>query len=126
MRLAGRLVARDSRRGGRDHSCAKPIEERAWIIPARWAFHSFPGQTTPFDRGQAVLQHVWERCRRAKNWTRVIIATDDMRIAEAAFDWGAEVALTSPDIAAEPTASRRSRGRRRNSLTSSTSRATSR
>jgi 3-deoxy-manno-octulosonate cytidylyltransferase (CMP-KDO synthetase) len=26
----------------------------------------------------------------------VIIATDDMRIAEAAFDWGAEVALTSP------------------------------
>jgi len=25
----------------------------------------------------------------------VIIATDDMRIAEAAFDWGAEVALTS-------------------------------
>ena len=26
----------------------------------------------------------------------VIIATDDMRIGEAAFDWGAEVALTSP------------------------------
>jgi 3-deoxy-manno-octulosonate cytidylyltransferase (CMP-KDO synthetase) len=27
----------------------------------------------------------------------VIIATDDMRIARAAFDWGAEVALTSSD-----------------------------
>jgi 3-deoxy-manno-octulosonate cytidylyltransferase (CMP-KDO synthetase) len=26
----------------------------------------------------------------------VIIATDDMRIAKAAFDWGAEVAMTSP------------------------------
>ncbi len=33
---------------------------------------------------------------RAKNLDSVIIATDDMRIAEAAFDWGAEVALTSP------------------------------
>lgn len=32
---------------------------------------------------------------RAKNLDTVIIATDDMRIAEAAFDWGAEVALTS-------------------------------
>jgi 3-deoxy-manno-octulosonate cytidylyltransferase (CMP-KDO synthetase) len=26
----------------------------------------------------------------------VIIATDDMRVANAAFDWGAEIALTSP------------------------------
>ncbi len=31
-----------------------------------------------------------------EHWIRVIIATDDMRIANAAFDWGAEVALTSP------------------------------
>ena len=33
---------------------------------------------------------------RARNLDAVIIATDDMRIGEAAFDWGAEVALTSP------------------------------
>jgi 3-deoxy-manno-octulosonate cytidylyltransferase (CMP-KDO synthetase) len=33
---------------------------------------------------------------RAKSLASVIIATDDMRIAEAAFDWGAEVAMTSP------------------------------
>ena len=32
---------------------------------------------------------------RAKNLDLVIIATDDMRIAETAFKWGAEVALTS-------------------------------
>ena len=30
-----------------------------------------------------------------KNLDSVIIATDDMRIADAAFDWGAKVALTS-------------------------------
>jgi 3-deoxy-manno-octulosonate cytidylyltransferase (CMP-KDO synthetase) len=32
---------------------------------------------------------------RARNLDLVIIATDDMRIAESAFNWGAEVALTS-------------------------------
>jgi 3-deoxy-manno-octulosonate cytidylyltransferase (CMP-KDO synthetase) len=46
-----------------------------------------------------LLRHVWERCRRAKELERVIIATDDFRIAEAAFDWGAEVAMTSPNHA---------------------------
>jgi len=45
--------------------------------------------------GKPLLYHVWERCRRAKKLDALIIATDDMRIAEAAFDWGAEVALTS-------------------------------
>jgi len=38
---------------------------------------------------------VWERTLRAKALSQVIIATDDMRIAEAAFGFGAEVALTS-------------------------------
>jgi len=45
--------------------------------------------------GKPLLYHVWERCRRAEKLDALIIATDDMRIAEAAFDWGAEVALTS-------------------------------
>jgi 3-deoxy-manno-octulosonate cytidylyltransferase (CMP-KDO synthetase) len=42
-----------------------------------------------------LLRHVWERCCRARKIDTTIIATDDMRIAEAAFAWGAEVALTS-------------------------------
>jgi len=46
--------------------------------------------------GKPLLRHVWERCRRAKKLDSLIIATDDMRIANAAFDWGAEIALTSP------------------------------
>lgn len=32
---------------------------------------------------------------KAKSLDAVVVATDDMRIAEAAFNWGAEVALTS-------------------------------
>ena len=42
-----------------------------------------------------MIQHVWERCSRAKGVEKVIVATDDMRIAEAAFNFGAEVSLTS-------------------------------
>lgn len=45
--------------------------------------------------GKELLRHVWERSRKARTLDSVIIATDDMRIAEAAFEWGAEVALTS-------------------------------
>jgi 3-deoxy-manno-octulosonate cytidylyltransferase (CMP-KDO synthetase) len=65
------------------------------IIPARWASTRFPGKPLVKLRGKPLMQHVWERTQRAKLVDRVIIATDDMRIAEAAFDFGAEVALTS-------------------------------
>jgi 3-deoxy-manno-octulosonate cytidylyltransferase (CMP-KDO synthetase) len=66
------------------------------IIPARWDSTRFPGKPLHCIAGKPLLKHVWERCRRAKSLDLVVIATDDMRIASAAFDWGAEVALTSP------------------------------
>ena len=65
------------------------------IIPARWSSTRFPGKPLHLIAGKALLWRVWERCERAKSLDSVIIATDDMRIAEAAFNWGAEVALTS-------------------------------
>jgi 3-deoxy-manno-octulosonate cytidylyltransferase (CMP-KDO synthetase) len=67
------------------------------IIPARWGSTRFPGKALHLIAGKPLLRHVWERCRRAKKLDRLIIATDDFRIAEAAFDWGAEVAMTSPN-----------------------------
>jgi len=65
------------------------------IIPARWGSTRFPGKPLHPIAGKALLRHVWERCAKAKSVGAIIIATDDMRIAEAAFDWGAEVSLTS-------------------------------
>ena len=65
------------------------------IIPARWSSTRFAGKPLYPINGKPLLYHVWERCRRAEKLDALIIATDDMRIAEAAFDWGAEVALTS-------------------------------
>src|SRR5688572_16712069 len=69
------------------------------IIPARWGSTRFPGKALHLIAGKHLLQHVWERCQRAKELDQLIIATDDFRIAEAAFDWGAEVAMTSANHA---------------------------
>jgi len=66
------------------------------IIPVRWGSTRFPGKPLHLIAGKPLLQYVWQRCRKTKNLDSVIVATDDMRIAEAAFDWGAEIALTSP------------------------------
>ncbi len=69
----------------------------AGIIPARWGSTRFPGKPLYPIAGKPLIQHVWERCCETRRLDAVIIATDDMRIAEAAFAFGAEVALTSPD-----------------------------
>jgi 3-deoxy-manno-octulosonate cytidylyltransferase (CMP-KDO synthetase) len=66
------------------------------IIPARWSSTRFPGKPLHIIGGKPLLQHVLERCRQANNLDSLIVATDDMRIAKAAFNWDAEVALTSP------------------------------
>jgi 3-deoxy-manno-octulosonate cytidylyltransferase (CMP-KDO synthetase) len=71
------------------------MNKAAAIIPARWGSTRFPGKPLHLIAGKALLRRVWERCKRARNLDSVIVATDDMRIAEAAFNWGAEVALTS-------------------------------
>jgi len=72
------------------------MNKAAGIIPARWGSTRFQGKPLYLIAGKPLLRHVWERCQRAKKLDFVIIATDDMRIANAAFDWGAEIALTSP------------------------------
>jgi 3-deoxy-manno-octulosonate cytidylyltransferase (CMP-KDO synthetase) len=71
------------------------MSKAAGIIPARWESTRFPGKPLYLIAGKPLLRHVWERCRRAEKLDSVIIATDDLRIANAAFDWGAEVALTA-------------------------------
>ncbi|SRR5579862_314786 len=68
----------------------------AAIIPARWASTRFPGKPLIPLAGKPLVQHVWERCQAARGVDEVIIATDDMRIATAAFAFGAEVSFTSP------------------------------
>jgi len=68
----------------------------ALVIPARWGSTRFPGKMLHPIAGKPLLRHVWERCLLAKGIPRVLIATDDKRIAEAAKGFGADVVMTSP------------------------------
>jgi 3-deoxy-manno-octulosonate cytidylyltransferase (CMP-KDO synthetase) len=67
----------------------------AAVIPARYASTRLPGKPLLLLGGKPLLQHVWERTSKARGIETVIVATDDVRIAEVAFAFGAEVALTS-------------------------------
>jgi 3-deoxy-manno-octulosonate cytidylyltransferase (CMP-KDO synthetase) len=72
-----------------------PPAKIAAVIPARHASTRLPGKPLLPLAGKPLLAHVWERVCKARGIAAIIIATDDIRIAEAAFDFGAEVALTS-------------------------------
>jgi 3-deoxy-manno-octulosonate cytidylyltransferase (CMP-KDO synthetase) len=66
------------------------------VIPARHASTRFPGKPIAPILGRPMIQWVWERARRARGIGRVLVATDDTRIAEAARGFGAEAVMTSP------------------------------
>ncbi len=67
----------------------------AVVIPARFASTRFPGKPLFPLAGKPMIQHVWERCSRAKGVSRVIVATEDKRIADACAAFGAECVMTS-------------------------------
>lgn len=67
------------------------------VIPARYGASRFPGKPLASIAGQPMIQRVWSGARQAKRISRVIVATDDERIAEACRSFGAEVALTRAD-----------------------------
>jgi len=54
------------------------------IIPARYASTRFPGKPLHPIAGKSLIQRVVEQCQKAKSLSEVIVATDDVRIAEAA------------------------------------------
>jgi len=67
------------------------------VIPARYASTRLPGKPLLSDTGRPLICHVVEAARRASRITRVVVATDDTRIAEAVAAFGGEVAMTRVD-----------------------------
>ncbi len=66
------------------------------VIPARYASTRLPGKPLAAIGDRPMLQHVWERAA-ASGAARVVIATDDQRIREAATGWGADALVTRGD-----------------------------
>lgn len=69
----------------------------AAIIPARYASTRFPGKPLAAQTGKFLVQHVYEAVQAARRVTRVLVATDDDRIAAAVRSFGGEVEMTRPD-----------------------------
>ncbi len=66
------------------------------VIPARYASTRLPGKPLRDIAGTTMIQRVYQQACSSKA-SRVIVATDDQRIAAAVEGFGGEVAMTSPD-----------------------------
>ncbi len=67
------------------------------VIPARHASTRFPGKPLAPIAGRPMIQRVAERAREAKRLDRVLVATDDERIAETCAAHDIEAVMTSAD-----------------------------
>jgi 3-deoxy-manno-octulosonate cytidylyltransferase (CMP-KDO synthetase) len=67
------------------------------VIPARFASTRLPGKPLLSETGRPLIQHVVEAARRARSLQRIIVATDDPRIAGAVTAFGGEAMMTRAD-----------------------------
>ncbi|HKM81197.1 MAG TPA: 3-deoxy-manno-octulosonate cytidylyltransferase [Candidatus Acidoferrum sp.] len=67
------------------------------VIPARYASTRLPGKPLAPLAGKPMVQHVYERAKRAQTVHRVIVATDDQRIMDAVTAFGGEARMTRSD-----------------------------
>jgi 3-deoxy-manno-octulosonate cytidylyltransferase (CMP-KDO synthetase) len=72
------------------------------VVPARFASTRYPGKPlVPLagatGKAKTLIQRSWEAARAVAGIARVVVATDDGRIRDAAQGFGAEVVMTSPD-----------------------------
>ena len=69
------------------------------IIPARYASVRFPGKPLALLAGKPMVLHVLGAARAARRLDRVLVATDDERIAAAVRSAGGEAIATSASAA---------------------------
>ena len=66
------------------------------IIPARYNSTRFPGKPLSMIKGKTMIHRVWEQAWKSK-LDAVVVATDDMRIAEEVLGFGGQYVLTDPN-----------------------------
>lgn len=68
------------------------------VIPARYASVRLPAKPLADIHGKPMIQWVYERAKASTLVDRVIVATDDERIASVVRKFGGEAMMTSPEI----------------------------
>lgn len=66
------------------------------IIPARYASTRFPGKPLAMIKGKTMIRRVVEQAWKSK-LDAVVVATDDMRIADEVLGFGGQYVLTDPN-----------------------------
>jgi 3-deoxy-manno-octulosonate cytidylyltransferase (CMP-KDO synthetase) len=64
------------------------------IIPARYESSRFPGKSLAQIAGKSMIQHVYERARRAASLDEVLVATDSLEILRAVEKFGGRAVMT--------------------------------
>jgi len=67
------------------------------IIPARYASTRFPGKPLVQINGKSMIERVYAQAKKTSGLDRVVVATDDPRIAEEVVRFGGEYVMTGPD-----------------------------
>lgn len=65
------------------------------IIPARYASTRFPGKPLVDIHGKTMIQRVYEQSIQTKGLAKVVVATDDERIAQEVSNFGGEYVMTA-------------------------------
>lgn len=68
------------------------------IIPSRYGSSRFEGKPLALVHGKPMIQRVYEQAIKAAAVERVVVATDDQRIARAVERFGGEVVMTGSDL----------------------------
>jgi len=66
------------------------------VIPARFSSTRLPGKPLKDIAGKSMIQRVYEQANKS-NATRVLVATDDQRVADEVISFGGEVCMTSAE-----------------------------
>jgi 3-deoxy-manno-octulosonate cytidylyltransferase (CMP-KDO synthetase) len=77
----------------------EPIATATAIIPARFASTRLPGKPLLARTGKPLIQHVVEAVSQARRIGRIVVATDDERIASAVRSFGGQAVMTRVDHA---------------------------
>ncbi|MFL5753873.1 MAG: 3-deoxy-manno-octulosonate cytidylyltransferase [Bacteroidia bacterium] len=64
------------------------------VIPARYASTRFPGKPLIDIQGKSMIRRVYEQASLSGKLNKVVVATDDQRIAEHVVAFGGEVVMT--------------------------------
>jgi 3-deoxy-manno-octulosonate cytidylyltransferase (CMP-KDO synthetase) len=68
------------------------------VLPSRFQASRFPGKPLTLIAGKPMIQWVFEAAQRARGVDRVVVATDDDRIAAAVRGFGGEAVMTDPAL----------------------------